>query len=185
MGEGMSTGVRRRMVLPALDHRSPEERIALRFPRLRASLARSLWSLPHRSRIRRELVYRATVRAIDAANRGDFEVTFALFAEDSESVFPAQMAALGDSGARGRTDRVRWEQEWRAKWGDFHYLPEEFTDLGSRILLTGRMSGSGVGSGAAVDTEWAMLIDVERGELVREEVFFDHDKARDAAGLSR
>jgi ketosteroid isomerase-like protein len=184
MRAGDTKGVRKSMSVRGRTRRTPEERIALRFPRMRRSLARAIWSLPARSRLRRALLQRAVRLCIDAVNRRDLESGFALFASDSESIFPPELATLGERGPRGRQARIRWEQRWRTDWGEFHYLPEEFVDLGDRILLLGRISGSGSGSGAAVDNEWGMIITPVGGELVREQVFLDRQRALEAAGVA-
>jgi hypothetical protein len=172
------------MTLSQRGRRTLEERLAMRFPRLRQMAVRAVWSLPARSRFRRAFLHRSVRLCIEAANRGDHEVAFAPFAADSESIFPPELAVLGEHGPRGRDARVTWERMWRKEWGEFSYLPEEFVDLGNRILLLGRMSGSGAGSGAAVDTDWAMIITPVAGEVVREQVLFDQAAALKAAGLT-
>ena len=178
-----ANAVRRPMTIRVRRNRTLDERLAMQFPRLRRVVARALWSLPERSRFRRAFLHRAVRLCIEAANRGDHDVAFALYASDSESIFPPELATLGERGPRGRVARVKWERKWRTEWGEFSYLPDEFVDLGDRILLLGRMTGSGVGSGAAVDTEWAMIITPVAGEVVREEVLFDRAEALKAVEL--
>jgi hypothetical protein len=44
--------------------------------------------------------------------------------------------------------------------------------------------GSGLSSGAAFDSDWAILLMISAGaKVIREEVFFDRDEALEAAGL--
>ena len=57
-------------------------------------------------------------------------------------------------------------------------------DLGDRVLVVGRVKGSGLSSGAAVDSEWADLFTVSAGRVIREQVFFDHAEGLEAAGVS-
>ncbi len=163
--------------------RSPEERL-LRSPAALAFLARLTWRLPPRSRLRKALLRRATTLGLDAANRQDYEAVFAFYHADCESVFPRQMATLGDSGVRGRKERILFEKRWRGEWGEFRYVPDELVDLGDQILILGRLEGSGAGSGALVDSEWAVLYTILRGQAIRENVFFDRREALEAAGLS-
>jgi ketosteroid isomerase-like protein len=162
-----------------------EERILIRFPGLLAVFAPIVWRLPHRSRLRAALVRRVVRLGIEASNRRDHQAMFMLYAPDCESSFPPQMAAIGEPGARGREERVRWEARWRDEWGDFHYVPDELVDLGERLLITGRMRGTGRGSGVASDTDWAVLFDVAAGQAVRERVYFDRQPALEDAGLQR
>jgi hypothetical protein len=56
-------------------------------------------------------------------------------------------------------------------------------DLGERVLFVGRIEGTGLSSGAAVDTDWAVLYTLSEGQLIREQPFFDHREAFKAAGL--
>jgi hypothetical protein len=57
-------------------------------------------------------------------------------------------------------------------------------DLGDRLLLIGRISSSGLSSGAALDTHFANLFTISAGLVIREQVFFSHAEALEAAGLS-
>ena len=128
---------------------------------------------------------RRTVQlGIEAANRKDYEAAFGLFDSEVELLVPPGLAGLGfEASVQGRAERVRFETKWRAEWGEFRYVPEELTDLGSSVLVVGRMRGSGPTSGAAFDTEWADLFTLAGGRVVREHVFLDHAAALEAAGL--
>jgi ketosteroid isomerase-like protein len=95
------------------------------------------------------------------------------------------LVGLGDETLyRGLEARVRYEQNWRAEWGDFRYQPDELRDVGDRILAIGRISSSGLSSGAAIDTDFANLFTFSAGKVIREQVFFDRAEALEAAGLS-
>jgi hypothetical protein len=45
------------------------------------------------------------------------------------------------------------------------------------------MRGKGGSSGAPIDSEWALLVTLSAGRVVREEPFFNHAQAFEAAGL--
>jgi ketosteroid isomerase-like protein len=95
--------------------------------------------------------------------------------------------ALGTFPERlfGREERIRSERGWREGWDDFRYEPEELIDLADqRVLMLGRMIGSGRASGAVLESEWADLLTFSRGQVIREQVFFSRAEALDAAGLS-
>lgn len=177
--------VRQRIAIPERPRgrRHPEDALGLRFPRFRSIAASSVWRLPQRSRLRQALLRRIARVTVDASNRKDHEATFMLYHPDCECIFPPQMSSVGEPGVRGRDARIAWERRWRTEWGDFSYVPEEIIDLGDGLLVVGRMRSIGVVSGAAVDTDWAVLYAVSGGLAVREQVFFDRGEALRAAGL--
>lgn len=130
------------------------------------------------------LLARAVRAGIEAANRRDYEAAFALYHRAVELLVPPGLASIGlEPSVRGRDARVRFEVKWRAEWGDFAYVPEELIDLGTQVLVIGRMRGSGPSSGAAFDIEWADLFTVDGGRVVREQVFLEHAEALQTAGL--
>lgn len=186
--EPREPAVRQPISVEVSSRRRVEERLALRFPRLLAVLVRAvLWALPPRSRLRRLLTARAVKLSGEAVNRGDYEASFLLWDADCEATFPAQMTTLGvQAGTRGRQARVDFQRRWSAEWGSIQFEPDELIDLGGRVLVLGRVKGSGLGSGAAFDNEWALLVTISwaAGRVIREQVFLDHHEALEAAGLS-
>jgi ketosteroid isomerase-like protein len=89
-----------------------------------------------------------------------------------------------EPGYHGRTNRIEGERRWRADWEDLRYLPEELLDLGDgRIVVLGRIQGTGASSGAPFDSEWALVIALSAGHVREERVFMDRRAALDAAGL--
>jgi ketosteroid isomerase-like protein len=70
-----------------------------------------------------------------------------------------------------------------ADWGEFRFHPQEILDLGNRVMVVGHIQGHGLSSGAPIDSEWAVLLSVDAGAVVHEQVFFDHEKAFEAVGL--
>ena len=166
-------------------HRRLEERLALRFPGALTFLARSLWRLLPRSRLRAVIVGRALQLGLEATNRGDFEAAFALYHPDVEPIATGKFDALGfDPVYRGREERVRFQQRWIVEWGEFRFEPEAFVDLTDRLLIVGRVRGSGLASGAPIDNDWALLLEITAGRVIREHVFWDRAEALEAAGLS-
>jgi ketosteroid isomerase-like protein len=177
--------VRQRLAVRAHSRRRLDERLALRFPRAFALWGRALLRLSPRSRLRQAMLRRAVQLRLEAANRGDLDSAFALYHPEVEANFSPELVEFGfEPVYRGRTARVSWERSWRADWGDFGYEPEELLDPGDgRILMIGRMKGSGASSGAAFDRDWAVLLTVSAGLVTREQVFFDRAQAFEAAGL--
>ncbi len=185
MSEESPQVVRQPLALAADSHRRLEERLALRFPYVQVVVARVWWNLPPRSRLRQAIVRRLFRLAFEAANRGDLEVTFAAYDRDIEMIPPRSLIGLGDAASyRGLEARIDYERNWRAEWGDFRYEPDELRDLGDRFLVIGRISSSGLSSGAATDTDFANLFTLSAGRVVREQVFFNRAEALEASGLS-
>jgi ketosteroid isomerase-like protein len=178
--------VRQPVAVKAHARRRLEERLSLRFPRALALYAGVVWRLPPHSRLRQALVRRGVQLGLEAANRLDLEATFALYHPDVEANFGQGLVELGfEPIYRGRQARVNAERKWRADWAEFRYEPEELIDLGNgRVLMVGRMRGSGLSSKAAFDSDWAVLLTVSAGLVIREQVFFDRVEALEAAGLS-
>ena len=178
--------VRQPIAVRAHSRRRLEERMALRFPSVLALLARAGWRLPPRSRLRQVLIRRYVRLGFEATNRGDYEAANALNHPDVEAIWPPRLATIGvEPGTRGREERVRFQRRWSTEWGEFRFEPEELIDFGDgRLLTVGRITGSGLSSGAAFDSDWAVLHTVSAGRVIREQVFLDHGEALEAAGLS-
>jgi ketosteroid isomerase-like protein len=158
----------------------------LRFPRVGLAVNRVMLNRSPRSRIRRFFLRRAVRVGIEASTRGDYEAAFMSFHPDVELNPPPDIVAVGGFPARlhGRGERMRYERRWRDDWGDFRYEPEELIDLKDRVLMLGRMVGSGPKSGVASETEWADLLTISQGQVIREQVFYSRAEALEAAGLS-
>lgn len=156
----------------------------MRFPRAIALLGRAVWWLPARSRLRKAWLRRAVVSGWEALNRGDLDVAFALYHPQIASTVDPLLLGVGLGHTRGREARVAVQTEAMAEFREFRFEAEELIDLGdSRILVVGRMSGSGRTSGAAFDNDWSALFTVAAGRVIREQIFLDRAKALEAAGL--
>jgi ketosteroid isomerase-like protein len=178
--------VRQRVGMKPRGQRSLEERLRLKFPGAMARLTALIFRLPARSAVRRAVVRRSVLQGVAAANRGDYEAAFAAVGESCETTFPAALATVGvESVMRaGRSARIDVERRWRADWGEFRFVPEEVMDLGDdRVMVVGHIGAIGLGSGVALDTEWAALYELDGGEVVREQIFLDREEALEAAGL--
>ena len=165
--------------------RGMEERFALRFPRITALLARAVWRLPRRSRLRRALLRRTLVLGWEAMNRVDLEFGLALYDEDVESIFDPKVRTLGLESSHGREARRRTLTQVYAEFRDLRFDPGELIDLGDdRLLVIGRMKGTGRSSGAPFEMDWANLWTISEGLVIRDEQFGDRAAALEAAGLS-
>jgi ketosteroid isomerase-like protein len=162
----------------------------VRFPHATAFFAGAIWRLylllPPRSRLRQAIIRRMVESGFEALNRRDFEATFAGFHPAVESIWPAQLVALGfEPVTRGRKARIEAHMHWEAEWGVWRIEPEELIDLGeSRLLVTTRPKGIGVSSGATVEMLGAFLLTISAGQVIREQMFTDRGEALEAVGLS-
>ena len=177
--------VRQPFTVASHSRRRLDERLGLRFPGVTAFLTRLLWRLPRRSRLRQVVLRRLVQLGHEALNRGDFEAAFAHHDAHVELVTDSRFVGLGFDGVyRGRGERIRFQQRWVAEWGDFRFEPEELIDLGDdRLFVRGRIVGSGLTIGAGFDSDWAALLTISDGRVMREQFFFDRAAALDAVGL--
>ncbi len=179
--------VRQPIALREQTRRRLEERLAVRFPRALALVARSVFRLPPRSRLRRVFMRRTAQMGFESLNRDDVEAAVALYHPEVELIVPPEFVGLGldPTVYRGLEGRMRFERRWIAEWGKLRYELEEVVDLGDdRVLVVGRVKSSGPSSGAPVDNEFAEIFTSSAGLVIREQAFFDHGKALEAAGLS-
>jgi ketosteroid isomerase-like protein len=67
--------------------------------------------------------------------------------------------------------------------GEITWEPEEFFDLGERVLIVIRLLGSGTHSGAPVDERIAQIWTLRNSKVICLETFFLLSRALEAAGL--
>jgi ketosteroid isomerase-like protein len=176
--------VRQPIAVAPRTRRRLEERVLVRLPRVRSFLSRLVWRLPARSRLRQVLLRRAAIDSWESFNRGDFEVAFAFYGANVESTFDPKLVSVGLADTSGRDARVALQRGVMAQFGVLRYQPEELVDLDDgRLLIIGRMTGAGLSSGVAFDNDWAVIVTVSGGWIVREEVFLDRADATASAGL--
>jgi ketosteroid isomerase-like protein len=121
------------------------------------------------------------VRAIYADwERGDF--TRADWADPAiELVRPA---SLDGSALKGRDASSGGWREWLDAWKDFRAEANDFRVLdGDRVLVFGRMRGTGKLSGTSTDTETVSLFHVRKGKVVRLVLYSDRARALAELGL--
>ena len=75
-------------------------------------------------------------------------------------VVPWGLVRALDGGGpyRGREGVEKWVADIRDNWEELQALPQEFRDLGDRVLVLGRLRARGKGSGAPVDTPFASIL---------------------------
>jgi len=120
-------------------------------------------------------------RVYEGWARGDFSDTDPFDSEiDFEMVdWPHQTRVSGV--------QQMWDT-WRATLGafdDFRAVPMRYLDCGSNVLVINQIEASGKESGAEVSAETATVWTVEDGRVVRLALYWDTDRAREAAGPTR
>jgi hypothetical protein len=185
MSQGNVEIVRQPLAVKADSHRRLVERVSLRLPGVVTLLGGAVLRLSSRSVLRQKVVRRSGRLFLEAYNRRDFDATYSRYHPHSETNLPHQLVEVGfEPVARGRQAIISTQRRWHADWGEFRIEPDEIIDLGGRVLVLGRIRGSGLSSGAGMDGNWALLVTVSTGAwIIREQVFFDHAEALEAAGL--
>jgi ketosteroid isomerase-like protein len=122
-------------------------------------------------------------RLMDAVNRRDIDAYAEVTTSDFEW-FPVFAARVEGDVYRGREGIETFLGEIDEIWDEFLPVPEEYRDLGDRVLGLGRLKTRGRGSGVPVDSPWGGIYDLRGGKVSRIRTFLDHGEALLAAGLS-
>jgi ketosteroid isomerase-like protein len=124
------------------------------------------------------------VKALMAAvDRRDIDAFAAVTTVDFEW-FPVFAARVGGDVYTGREGIQAFLGEIDETWEEFRPLPEEYRDLGERVLALGRLRTRGRASGAPSDSPWGGVYDFRDGRVSRIRTFLDRDEALRVAGLS-
>jgi ketosteroid isomerase-like protein len=107
------------------------------------------------------------------------EVDEALAYADPDIVWnPAEeSAAQGHDAVRAIL--VRWKGEWE----EYGLLPEQFEQVGDRVVAAVRVRGRGRGSGVEVDARFYDVFTLREGKIVRMDQFTQRSEALAAAGV--
>ena len=73
---------------------------------------------------------------------------------------------------------------WKAEWDDYKVMPEEFVDMGDRVVVTVRLRGRGRGSGVEIDARFYDVYMLRDGKIVRMDQFTERSEAIEAVGPS-
>jgi ketosteroid isomerase-like protein len=93
---------------------------------------------------------------------------------------------IPDAGVyRGHAGYVQWLEDWAGAWSEFSLEPEEFIDVGDRVVAVFRMRATGRGSGVTVERGDAMVVEVRDGKAVRLDYYNNQQQALRQVGLER
>ena len=105
-----------------------------------------------------------------------------LVSPDSEWIVPAEAPGLR-SVYRGREEFVEFMRTWTEDF-DWSIELDRVIDAGNgRAVVTSRQRATGKGSGVPVELQMGALWELEDGQVIRIENFFDPAEALAAAGL--
>ena len=126
-------------------------------------------------------------RGVNAFNRGGFEAVDGVFwSEDIVwDVTPARIPGLGVY--RGREEvRKFFEQDWFGAFpfDEWELSADQLIGAGDQVVGLMRQHGRGGSSDADVEMEFSQVATLRDGKVVQVDVYLDHMKALEAAGLS-
>jgi ketosteroid isomerase-like protein len=118
-------------------------------------------------------------RGYEALQRGDNETFEALARErlDPDFSFHSHWAGRVFKGIPGTRE---WVSDTRETWDDYAQEVEEIVDLGDDVLVVGRASARGAGSGVPVTQEFAVIWSFEGERAVRAQSFPSRAEALEA-----
>ncbi len=120
-------------------------------------------------------------RMYDAFQAGDADAALSCF--DPQAVMDASHRVDGRIG-HGREELVAIVAEWMDTWDGWRQEIEDIRDLNDRVLVVEIQSGRGKESGAEWENHFAMLYEIEGGQVTRWTIYDDLRQALEAAGLS-
>jgi ketosteroid isomerase-like protein len=131
-----------------------------------------------------EVVRRISETFEAGVERGDFGAawTTGALAEDCELIpAPENPEPRRYQGREGFTEfMLNWTEDFEG----YSIHRERLIDAGEdRVVGFFTQSATGKGSGAPVEQEYAVVYELENGQLVRLRIYLDRDQARQAVGL--
>jgi ketosteroid isomerase-like protein len=121
-------------------------------------------------------------RIVEAFNRRDIEPLLDLATPDC--VMSSQLLDAGADDFQGRAGLERFYAMLSASWEEFHSVMEDYRDLGESVLMLGRNTARGRGSGVTIGAPTATILDFRSGKVSRIRLYLDHGEALRAAGVS-
>jgi ketosteroid isomerase-like protein len=116
-------------------------------------------------------------RFTEAYRSGDFDAAV-------ENLAPEIHYEVGQELPARQPDAVLgvWER-WEREWETLEILPDEYIDVGDRVVVGIRYRGRGRGSGVEVDDHLFEVHTLRAGKIIRKVEFKRRSEALEAAGL--
>jgi ketosteroid isomerase-like protein len=118
-------------------------------------------------------------RLYDARNRGDVEAVLAECDRDVE--WHPHLATLGGTPICGYTGVREYMASLKQDWESFQHQPEEFFDLGDKVVAFLRTFARGKSSGVDVDVRVGHVLTFRNGKVLRFVSYLDRGEALRAA----
>jgi ketosteroid isomerase-like protein len=170
----------------AASGRALDERLAIRFPWLSATIARRMGKLPLGSRVRRALLRRVVELAMEAYNRRDLHAVELAFHPELR-YYPYREfveAGLAEPCYHGPSGYRAYIEATYDVWGkDVRLEPTALVDLGDRIVLLADMPMRAQASGIALDQSYAAVCTLKEGRVIRQQDYLDQTEALESVGL--
>lgn len=119
----------------------------------------------------------------EAFNRRDMAALFELL--DPEVEWIPILAVLEGNVYRGHAGLSQWIEDLDTDWEYFETCPQEYRDLGDRVLILGHRRARGRASRIQLENQpGSWLIDFKGGKVLRQQTYTDRSEALEAVGLS-
>ncbi len=89
----------------------------------------------------------------------------------------------GEDSYHGHAGFLAYSERWLESWEEYRIIPEEFIEVGDRVVVVHRAVGRGKGSGIDVETRAAHVWTIRERKIVRLEIFRAPVDAVEAVGL--
>jgi ketosteroid isomerase-like protein len=122
-------------------------------------------------------------KVFDAMAAGDREQGLAY--ADPSIVVDATRRVFNPKTYRGLEGLEQLSADVDEVWEDFVSEPDEYLDAGDQVVVSGRVTGKGRGSGVVVRDEFSSVWTVRDGRIVHWELHTDRASALESVGLAR
>jgi ketosteroid isomerase-like protein len=173
--------------------RTPDERVAARFPVLAHAVAAAMLRLPPKSRVRQAWLARVVRIGFEAWVQGDYEI-LRVAADPEIEVHFQHDVTMGSKVPVGLNERYHGPDgycESMAVWAEAlknfrAEIDQVLDEAPDRFLVIARHSGEGIASGMNVEVWGAIRYTVRRGRITRADIFFgpDQEAVRSAASAT-
>jgi ketosteroid isomerase-like protein len=118
-------------------------------------------------------------QGFEAFERGELDAMLDLFTDDVITYRADPDGATYD----GKAGFLQATADWTEDFSAWHVLPQQFTDLGERVLVRVRQVAQGRSSGIRVEEDFWFLIELTGSKISKLSFYSRHADALEAAGL--
>jgi ketosteroid isomerase-like protein len=122
-------------------------------------------------------------QSIEAGNAGEIDSAMSALAADAEWRVAEEHPE--SRVCRGREEVRAYLEEWRLQLNDMRFVLEELVERGNRVVASGHIRGTGVGSNLEVEVPLAIVYTLRDGKIVRGEEYLEPRRAMDVLRSTR